>query len=208
MLADILPTGYEVGVLNGARPARRLGRRGRRRPDRAGRDHGRPAVQPEPRRRHRPRRQPARRGQAVRRRRRSINNGREDPLAVVRELTDGLGADVAIEAVGVPETFELCTALVRPGGRVANIGVHGRPPRCTSRTSGSGTSRSRPAWSTRTPRRPCCGSWRHQIDTARFITHHFLMDEFMRRMMFARAADTGGAEGRSHPLTGSSTVDS
>ena len=41
------------------------------------------------------------------------------------ELTGGLGADVAIEAVGVPETFELCTELVRPGGRVANVGVHG-----------------------------------------------------------------------------------
>ena len=41
------------------------------------------------------------------------------------ELTGGLGADVAIEAVGLPETFELCTELVRPGGRVANVGVHG-----------------------------------------------------------------------------------
>ena len=43
------------------------------------------------------------------------------------ELTGGLGADVAIEAVGVPETFELCTELVRPGGRIANVGVHGHP---------------------------------------------------------------------------------
>jgi alcohol dehydrogenase len=43
------------------------------------------------------------------------------------ELTGGLGADVAIEAVGVPETFELCADLVRPGGRVANVGVHGHP---------------------------------------------------------------------------------
>jgi alcohol dehydrogenase len=41
------------------------------------------------------------------------------------ELTGGLGADVAIEAVGVPETFELCADLIRPGGRVANVGVHG-----------------------------------------------------------------------------------
>jgi alcohol dehydrogenase len=54
-----------------------------------------------------------------------INNGTEDPVAVVKELTEGLGADVAIEAVGVPPTFELCTELIRPGGRVANIGVHG-----------------------------------------------------------------------------------
>ncbi|MDX6700918.1 MAG: alcohol dehydrogenase [Baekduia sp.] len=56
-----------------------------------------------------------------------INNGREDVLARVKELTDGLGADVAFEAVGVPETFELTTELIRPGGRVANIGVHGKP---------------------------------------------------------------------------------
>jgi alcohol dehydrogenase len=57
----------------------------------------------------------------------TINNGREDPIATVMELTDGLGADVAFEAVGVPATFELATELIRPGGRVANIGVHGHP---------------------------------------------------------------------------------
>jgi alcohol dehydrogenase len=57
----------------------------------------------------------------------TINNGREDALAEVMELTDGLGADVAFEAVGVPETFELAAELIRPCGRVANIGVHGRP---------------------------------------------------------------------------------
>jgi alcohol dehydrogenase len=55
-----------------------------------------------------------------------INNGVVDPIARVMELTGGLGADVAIEAVGVPETFELCTELIRPGGRVANVGVHGK----------------------------------------------------------------------------------
>lgn len=60
MLADILPTGYEVGVLNGG-----------------------------------------------------------------GSLTEGLGADVTIEAVGVPATFELAVKLARPGGRIANIGVHG-----------------------------------------------------------------------------------
>jgi alcohol dehydrogenase len=54
-----------------------------------------------------------------------VNNGSEDAVARVMDLTDGLGADVAIEAVGVPQTFELCTDLVRPGGRVANVGVHG-----------------------------------------------------------------------------------
>jgi alcohol dehydrogenase len=45
----------------------------------------------------------------------------------VRELTGGLGADVAIEAVGAPAAFDLALAVIRPGGRVANIGVHGEP---------------------------------------------------------------------------------
>jgi len=55
-----------------------------------------------------------------------VNSGREDAVARIHSVTDGLGADVVIEAVGVPETFELCTQLVRPGGHVANIGVHGK----------------------------------------------------------------------------------
>jgi alcohol dehydrogenase len=51
----------------------------------------------------------------------------EDVVATIKALTGGLGADVAIEAVGVPATFELCTQVIRPGGRVANVGVHGAP---------------------------------------------------------------------------------
>ena len=57
----------------------------------------------------------------------TINNGKEDAVKKVFELTGGLGADVAVEAVGVPATFELCAELIRPGGRVANVGVHGHP---------------------------------------------------------------------------------
>lgn len=56
----------------------------------------------------------------------TINNGTQDAVAQVMEMTDGLGADVTIEAVGVPETFELAVDLVRPGGHVANVGVHGK----------------------------------------------------------------------------------
>ncbi|KAA9154315.1 alcohol dehydrogenase catalytic domain-containing protein [Amycolatopsis acidicola] len=48
-------------------------------------------------------------------------------VAEVREMTDGLGVDVAIEAVGFPETLLTAAALVRPGGAIANIGVHGVP---------------------------------------------------------------------------------
>ncbi|MFI6674310.1 zinc-dependent alcohol dehydrogenase family protein [Kribbella sp. NPDC050470] len=51
----------------------------------------------------------------------------ENVEETVRELTGGLGAEVAIEAVGIPATFELCARVVRPGGTVANVGVHGAP---------------------------------------------------------------------------------
>ena len=45
----------------------------------------------------------------------------------VMALTDGAGVDVAIEAVGVPATFDICQSILAPGGRLANIGVHGKP---------------------------------------------------------------------------------
>lgn len=45
----------------------------------------------------------------------------------VMELTGGAGVDVAIEAVGIPSTFDVCQSIVAPGGHVANIGVHGKP---------------------------------------------------------------------------------
>jgi alcohol dehydrogenase len=41
-------------------------------------------------------------------------------------LTKQAGVDVAIEAVGVPATFDLCQAIIAPGGRIANVGVHGK----------------------------------------------------------------------------------
>src|SRR3712207_1022987 len=57
----------------------------------------------------------------------TINNSSEDAVERMKEMTDGLGADVVMEAVGIPATFKLCTELVRPGGHVANIGVYGNP---------------------------------------------------------------------------------
>lgn len=44
----------------------------------------------------------------------------------VLAMTDGLGVDVAIEAVGIPATFQMCLDIVRPAGHVANVGVHGK----------------------------------------------------------------------------------
>lgn len=57
----------------------------------------------------------------------AINSAKDDPVALVRALTRGRGAETVIEAVGVPATFELCQDLVAPGGVIANIGVHGAP---------------------------------------------------------------------------------
>jgi alcohol dehydrogenase len=192
MLADILPTGYEVGVLNGhvspgdvvavvgAGPIGLSAVMGARlyspahiviidKVDRrleAAKEFGADVV---------------------------VNNGREDPLAIVRSLTDGLGADVAIEAVGVPATFELAAELIRPGGRVANIGVHGEPAtlhleqlwiRDVTITTGLVDANSTP-----TLLKALVGG---QVDAAKFVTHHFTMDEFIDAYdVFSRAGDTG-----------------
>jgi len=56
-----------------------------------------------------------------------VVSGAADWKEQVLALTDGAGVDVAIEAVGVPQTFDMATDLVRPGGNVANVGVHGKP---------------------------------------------------------------------------------
>ena len=121
-----------------------------------------------------------------------VNPSREDALEVVRGLTQGLGADVAIEAVGVPATFEQCTALVRPGGTVANVGVHGAPAtlhleelwiKNVTITTGLVDT-----YSTPTLLR-LLGS--RQVDMGRFVTHRFPMSEFLQAYeVFANAADT------------------
>jgi alcohol dehydrogenase len=122
-----------------------------------------------------------------------VNNAREDPLEIVHSLTDGLGADVAVEAVGVPATFELAVQLSRPGGRIANIGVHGAPAtlhledqwiRNITITTGLVD-----AYSTPTLLRLVTSG---QVDAGRFITHRFSFDEFDQAYdVFARAGETG-----------------
>ncbi|MCU1528322.1 MAG: alcohol dehydrogenase [Frondihabitans sp.] len=57
----------------------------------------------------------------------TVNSADADWKKQVLALTDGQGVDVAIEAVGTPQTFTMTTQIVRPGGHVANIGVHGKP---------------------------------------------------------------------------------
>jgi alcohol dehydrogenase len=56
-----------------------------------------------------------------------INSSAVDGVKAVLELTGGEGVDVAIEAVGIPATFDICQQILAPGGHLANIGVHGKP---------------------------------------------------------------------------------
>jgi alcohol dehydrogenase len=56
-----------------------------------------------------------------------INSADGHAARQVMELTEGAGVDVAIEAVGLPATFAICQAIVAAGGRIANVGVHGKP---------------------------------------------------------------------------------
>lgn len=54
-----------------------------------------------------------------------INSTAENAAETLMKRTGGRGVDTAIEAVGIPATFELCAEIVAPGGTVANVGVHG-----------------------------------------------------------------------------------
>ena len=123
----------------------------------------------------------------------TVNNSREDALEIVRSLTGGLGVDVAIEAVGVPASFELAATLVRPGGHVANIGVHGKPAtlhledlwsRNVTITTGLVDASSTPILLR------LIGAG--QLDPSSLVTHHFALDEFEAAYdVFANAAETG-----------------
>ena len=56
-----------------------------------------------------------------------INSADGKAVERVLELTGGEGVDVAVEAVGMPVTFDICQAILAPGGHLANVGVHGKP---------------------------------------------------------------------------------
>ena len=57
----------------------------------------------------------------------AINSSDGKAVDMVMKMTRDRGVDTVIEAVGIPATFELCQKLVAAGGRIANIGVHGKP---------------------------------------------------------------------------------
>jgi alcohol dehydrogenase len=192
MLADIIPTSYEVGVLNGRlRPAETVAVVGAGPIGLAAMKTAQLfspariiAIDLAPSRLEAAKRF----GAEV-----TILGSQADPVKLVKELTGGLGADLAIEAVGVPDTFELCTELIRPGGRVANIGVHGKPAtlhleslwiKNVTITTGLVDTYSTPTLLTML----AAG----QLETHQFITHRFELGEMESAYeVFGDAAETG-----------------
>ncbi|GLX53093.1 alcohol dehydrogenase [Streptomyces hygroscopicus subsp. hygroscopicus] len=204
LLADIFPTAYEVGVLNGrVRPGDTVVVVG------AG-PIGLAAIATA--RLFSPERiiavdlAPARLEAARRFGADAVADVHEAPRQLVADLTDGLGADVAIEAVGVPDTFELCTRTVRPGGHVANVGVHGKPVtlhledlwiRNVTITTGLVDTHSTPTLL------KMAASGR--LPTGQLVTHTFPLDQMERAYdVFSRAAETGALKvvlgGEQHEL--------
>jgi alcohol dehydrogenase len=122
----------------------------------------------------------------------AVNSGKDDWADQVRAMTDGLGVDVAIEAVGVPATFEACTKIVRPGGSVANVGVHGSPVELAlqdlwimdlSITMGLVSTSTTPMLLKLVAQ--------HKLAAEKFATHDFTFDQIMDAYdTFGRAAET------------------
>lgn len=121
-----------------------------------------------------------------------IDSGTTDPIAAVMAHTENRGADTVIEAVGIPATFELCQDLVAPGGVIANIGVHGAKAdlhleRLWSRNIAITT---RLVDTVTTPlllKTVSAGT----LAAGRLVTHHFTLDQILDAYdTFAHAADT------------------
>jgi alcohol dehydrogenase len=122
----------------------------------------------------------------------AINSSDGRAADTVKELTGGKGVDTAIEAVGIPATFELCQKLVDPGGVIANIGVHGQKVDLHLETLWSQniaiTTRLVDAVTTPMLLKTVQSG---KIDPTRLITHHFKLDQILDAYdTFARAGET------------------
>jgi alcohol dehydrogenase len=123
----------------------------------------------------------------------TINSTDGKAAEAVRTLTGGRGVDTAIEAVGIPATFELCERIIAPGGVIANIGVHGKPASLHLETlwdrNISITTRLVDTSSTPMLLNILKAG---KIDAKTLITHHFKLADILSAYdTFARAADTG-----------------
>jgi alcohol dehydrogenase len=123
----------------------------------------------------------------------TVNSADGTAAAQVKVMTGGAGVDTAIEAVGVPATFELCTDIVAPGGIVANAGVHGVKVDLHLETLWSQnisiTMRLVDAVSTPMLLKTVAAE---KIDPKRLITHRFKLTEILDAYdTFSRASETG-----------------
>jgi alcohol dehydrogenase len=190
MLADILPTSYEVGALNGqVRPgdtvlvigAGPIGLAAVMTVRLLSPSH---IVVVDP--------ASARRDAASKLGADVVLDTDADVAEVLAGLTGGLGADVAIEAVGIPQTFEQCVELVRAGGRVANVGVHGSPATLHLETAWirnlTITTGLVDTYTTPTLLRMLEAG---QLDVSGLVTHRFGLQEMQDAYdVFSRPADT------------------
>jgi alcohol dehydrogenase len=122
----------------------------------------------------------------------TVNSKNSDAVAQVMRMTGDRGVDAAIEAVGIPATFVLCEDIVAPGGTIANIGVHGVKAdlHLERLWSHNITITTRLVDTVTTPmllKTVQAG----KIDPKRLITHRFRLDEILQAYdTFGRAADT------------------
>ena len=122
----------------------------------------------------------------------TVNNTDGQAAAMVMMMTGGLGVETAIEAVGIPATFELCQEIVAAGGTIANIGVHGKKvdlhlERLWDRNL-SITTRLVDTSSTTMLLKTLCS---HRLDPKPLITHRFKFSQILDAYeTFANAAKT------------------
>ncbi len=122
----------------------------------------------------------------------TINSSDGKAAEKVKALTGGRGVDTAIEAVGVPPTFLLCQELVAPGGVIANIGVHGQKVdlRLETLWSQNISITTRLVDTVTTPMLMKTVQSK-KIDPTRLITHRFKLEQILDAYdTFGRAADT------------------
>jgi alcohol dehydrogenase len=110
-----------------------------------------------------------------------VNSADGKAVERVMSLTNGVGVDVVIEAVGVPATFDICQSIVAPGGRIANIGVHGKPVELHLERlwSQNITLTTRLVDTVTTPQLldlVCSG----HLDPKRLVTHRFALSDIMK----------------------------